>query len=782
MIASSPIKVVMAKSFMSATGQLDDAQKLSVNQFTRKLNLNPSSPEFLFERIPGVLDEHLRAVKIDRSLCAIIFKPEGGNICVVFYVATRDEAYQWSMGRRCEVHPDTGTFQTFLVKDEDVQSVERISAQLSIAAEDGADADKAGDGEAQAGEVLRDLEVLDAIDEEVARAPALGSAVNDDEDASSQEEPRFEGLFGHHSGRELRRLGVPLALMYRVRHIQTRAELEEASLVLPIDAYEALVGLAESGNYQSVLSEVTGSISYVAPKVVDVTDYAKALSTDTARAQFTVVEDEDELEKMLNEPLATWRLFLHRSQRRLVEQHSSGPVRVLGGAGTGKTVVAMHRARYLAKHVFKGADERILFTTFTQNLAMDIEESLRQLCSTALMRRIEVVHLDKWVSDFLKRQGFPRQIKYFDLSKETTRDSTLADLWTESVDSYGDMERHSRAFYREEWEQVIQAQGVTSEREYFRASRQGRGVGLTRKERQAIWPVFEEYRRQMSERGVCEREDALRAARHILEQRGDILPYRSVLVDEAQDMTNEAFKLIRQIVPEQPNDIFIVGDGHQRIYNHKVVLSHCGVHIVGRSHRLKINYRTSAQIQRFAMAVLEGQRVDDLNGEQDSLEGYRSLVQGVAPRVQVHDSLDAELETIQSFIQAPGAAASTCLVVRTNRQLDLYERALQDRGIPTYKLSRGRTEDARRPELRLATMHRVKGLEFERVILAGINEGEVPLAVAMNQSDDELVRESAELQERALFYVACSRAKREVLVTTSGEPSPFLKTLRGLQP
>ncbi len=480
---------------------------------------------------------------------------------------------------------------------------------------------------------------------------------------------------------------------------------------------------------------------------------------------------------VLNEPLATLRLFLHRSQRRLVEQRSSGPVRVLGGAGTGKTVVAMHRARYLAEHVFKGPDERILFTTFTQNLAMDIEENLRQLCPTALMRRIEVVHLDKWVNDFLKRQGFPRQIKYFDLAKETTRDSTLADMWTESVDSYGDLERYSHAFYREEWEQVIQAQGVTSEREYLRASRQGRGVGLTRKERQTIWPVFEEYRSQMSERGVCEREDALRAARHILEQRGDILPYQAVLVDEAQDMTNEAFKLIRQIVPKQPNDIFIVGDGHQRIYNHKVVLSHCGVHIVGRAHRLKINYRTSAQIQRFAMAVLEGQRVDDLDGERDSLEGYRSLVQGDPPRIQTHDSLDAELETIQAFIQRPGFAATTCLVVRTNKQLDLYERALNDRDIPTYKLSRGRIEDARRPELRLATMHRVKGLEFERVILAGINDGEVPLATALNRSDDALVRESAELQERALFYVACSRAKREVLVTTSGTPSPFLKTL-----
>lgn len=499
-------------------------------------------------------------------------------------------------------------------------------------------------------------------------------------------------------------------------------------------------------------------------------------------AHLTALTDTSAYERDLLTMLATWRLFLHRSQRRLVEQRSSGPVRVLGGAGTGKTVVAMHRVRYLAEHVFKAPDERILFTTFTQNLAMDIEESLRQLCSTAMMRRIEVVHLDKWVSDFLKRQGFPRQIKYFDLSKETTRDSTLADMWTESVDSYGDTERHSRTFFREEWEQVIQAQGVTSEREYFRASRQGRGVGLTRKERQAIWPVFEEYRRQMSERGVCEREDALRAARHILEQRGDILPYKCVLVDEAQDMTNEAFKLIRQIVPEQPDDIFIVGDGHQRIYNHKVVLSHCGVHIVGRSHRLKINYRTSAQIQRFAMAVLEGQRVDDLDAGEDSLSGYRSLVQGVAPRVELHESLDAELETIQAFIQAPGAAASTCLVVRTTRQLDLYERALNDRHIPTYKLSRGRIEDARRTELRLATMHRVKGLEFERVILAGVNEGEVPLARALNQSDDELVRESAELQERALFYVACSRAKREVLVTTSGKPSPFLTTLKALQP
>jgi superfamily I DNA/RNA helicase len=168
------------------------------------------------------------------------------------------------------------------------------------------------------------------------------------------------------------------------------------------------------------------------------------------------------------------------------------------------------------------------------------------------------------------------------------------------------------SFYPQEWAQVIQAQGITTSDEYLQASRVGRRKKLTRPMKQKIWSVFEEYRAQLNARGLKEMADAVRDARVILENKGDILPYRAVIVDEAQDMGMEAFKLIRQIIPESrgesKNNFFIVGDAHQRIYRHKVVLSRCGINIKGRSKKLKINYRTTEETRKWAVKLLEGSK------------------------------------------------------------------------------------------------------------------------------------------------------------------------------
>lgn len=735
-------QVALSKTFMKALGHLDTAQKRDANQFVMKFKGQPTAPDFNFELVGDAFDDNLRLLRVSRGLRAVVFRPEEGNAYVLLWMGPPEEARAWARRRSCKVHPDTGALQVFVVDHEDEQLFDQ-SAQLA------------------------------AQDPPAPEPPPTATEAPGAQAAAPA--PQFEGLFGDYSGSQLRRLGVPPALMYRVRHLDSREAFDKMTWMLSEDTEDALVQIIDGAGYNTVLQQVYGP-SAPLDRQVDLEDYASALATDTSRSLFKVVEDEEELARMMDQPLATWRTYLHRSQIRLVERDHSGPVRVLGGAGTGKTVVAMHRAVKLARDTFPHPNDRILVTTYTRNLAADIQENLRQLCSPEVMRRIEVVHLDGWVSDFLKRQGFERQIKYFSHSQ----DSTLADLWEEAMAQRDPSLSFPPTFYREEWEQVIQGLGVTTAREYYRVSRSGRGVRLARKQRHLLWLIFEEYRNLMADHGVCEREGALRAARHILVDKGDILPYRSILVDEAQDMSNEAFKLIRQMVPEpaeegRPNDIFIVGDGHQRIYNHKVVLGQCGIRIVGRAHRLRINYRTTAQIQHFAMSVLEGLEVDDLDGGADSLRGYRSLIRGDAPRVEMCPSFQAELETICAFLgQDQEQQRSTCLVTRTHKLLDQYAQALAAKGYSLYPLSRNKAEDASQPGLRLATMHRVKGLEFERVILAGLNQGLVPLEEAISHTDDDTVQQARRLQERALFYVACSRARRQVLLTSSGDPSPFL--------
>ncbi len=469
---------------------------------------------------------------------------------------------------------------------------------------------------------------------------------------------------------------------------------------------------------------------------------------------------------MLDAPLEKWRIFLHPSQRRMVSVHFNGPARVLGGAGTGKTVVAMHRAKHLVTNVFPDDADRILFTTFTNNLARDIQGNLRKLCPPGALRRIEVVHLDKWVADFLKRQGYRHRIAYWP-------QPPLKDLWEQAMalrpSGFGER------FFREEWDYVVQPSGCASYEDYKKARRAGRGVRLSRKQRKEIWPVFEEYRNLLDARGLRESVDAMRDAASLLEHRRGASPYRAVVVDEAQDMSTVAFQLLRNVIrAEQPNDLFIVGDGHQRIYRRKVVLSHAGVNIVGRSRKLYINYRTTDEIRRYAVALLQDVDVDDLDGGEDSNSRYKSLVHGQAPIIAACSTFPEEVEAIRAFV-VEGDPSRTCLVARTNGLLEQYEASLNALGVQTYRLRRSEAEDREADGLRLATMHRVKGLEFDRLVVAGVNEGVVPLAVGELRSEDGAVREEAEKRERALFYVAVTRARREVLVTAHGTPSPWLE-------
>ena len=567
--------------------------------------------------------------------------------------------------------------------------------------------------------------------------------------------------------RELARLGVPESCVAAVRDVDTLAQLEEIQDELPPEAFEALYWLGEGES----LEEVERAMAVTVQASVDTTDFLAALDRDASKRRFVTVEDDSALEAMLDAPLQKWRVFLHPSQRRLVARTWSGPVRVLGGAGTGKTVVAMHRAVYLAEKVFKEPTDRILFTTFTRNLAADISANLDAMCSPDVKRRIEVTHIDKWVAGLLKRAGYGYKLAYWG------QGDTLQRLWDLSMQLADPASKLEDSFYRDEWELVIQPNGCARWEDYKRASRAGRGSRLNRSQRKQAWAVFEEYRRQLERQGLREPEDALRDATTLLKEGKVRVSLRSIIVDEAQDMSTNAFRLLRQAIPtQQANDLFIVGDGHQRIYRKKVVLSRAGVAIVGRSHRLRINYRTTDEIRRYAIAVLEGTSFDDLDGEADTTARYRSLMHGEAPELLIAEDFDREVGAIAQWVQE-GALARTAVVARTNSLVERYTKALEARGIETRQVKRSEADDPSLPGLRMATMHRVKGLEFDRVVVAGMSEENMPWRRATERLADAAAREDAEAMERALLYVALTRARKAVLVTAVGAVSGWVDRL-----
>jgi len=247
-------------------------------------------------------------------------------------------------------------------------------------------------------------------------------------------------------------------------------------------------------------------------------------------------------------------------------------------------------------------------------------------------------------------------------------------------------------------------------------------------------------------------------------------------------MGMEAFKLIRQMIPEErpnhQNDIFIVGDAHQRIYRHRVILCQCGVNIRGRGRRLKINYRTTEETRSWAVKLLEGRPIDDLDGGRDSQKGYKSLLHGEPPQIANFVSFSEEIQWILSYLNKLEDEKiplnSVCLIARTRNLLLQYEGAIKAAGLQTYFIKRSVPEDRKSPGLRLATMHRVKGLEFDHMIIAGVNDGIVPLSYALMGQDNPFAEEESETRERALLYVSATRAKKDVLITSHGNKSRFL--------
>ncbi len=721
-------KVALGDGFLQAFAAIPRAQQKAVMNFVSKFRANPRAPGINYEVIRNARDANFRSVRIDQSYRGIVLSPEQGNVYILLWVDKHDDAYAWAERHRCQIHPTTGSLQLFEVEHERVAAIadasETVAQPISTATEPSAIPRK----------------------------------------AKLDEQPLF-----NLDNATLLSLGVPQERLGLVQALTSEQALEKAEARLPVEAFEALYLLAAGTPLADVLHE------YAAPtqKSVDTQDFEAALEHPATQRRFHVPEDEQELGRMLNAPLERWRVFLHPSQRQLVERDWNGPVRVLGGAGTGKTVVAMHRARWLVSQPSWPKGARLLFTTFTSNLALDIADNLRKICTPEQSQRIEVLNLDAWVSQFVKRNGYQSMIIY-----PGGRDKQYEHCWTQALALVPGELGLPESFYHEEWQRVILTQQVRSRQEYFSASRIGRGVALNRRQRADIWPVFEEMREQLVRGGFVTAEDAVYYALELLNTGDDKRSYHAVVVDEGQDFAAEALKLLRALVPEQTNDMFIVGDAHQRIYQRKTSLSQCGVNIMGRGRKLKINYRTTELIRRYATALLEDVEIDDLDGGLDGTQNYRSLILGQAPILQNCADLASEGQWILQQIkqlQTEGVSLSEiCIVARTNRLCSDYEQILQSQGLPTHTLSRQKVDDRAKEGVRFATMHRIKGLEFRCVMMAGINAGVVPLRVAMHASQDVVEQRLTDLNERALFHVAATRAVRYLYISSHGVPSEYL--------
>ena len=770
---SANATVAMANDFLEAYAKLPRNVQRRMSAFINKFQNDPTQPGFNYEKIASA-EEGMCSVRVDDTYRVIVLREKGTGVYLLLWVDHHDEAYDWARRRRCAVNARTGTLQVY--------STQHVEQAADAQGDGGAAGGLAGDAGAAGGHARADgrgagsgMPVAGGGREVGAAGVYGGDEMPAPDSSGGQWETSGLALpshpFARYDEERLLDLGVPQELLAFVRGLTGVDALAAAKRDLPRDAYENLEFLAHDLPYDEVLDMYRSSIAAdgdedgTASKVPST--IAGSLANDVSRGAFYVVEGEFELQRILDAPLEQWRVFLHPSQRKLVEKRFSGPARVLGGAGTGKTVVAMHRARRLASQL-TNPREKVLFTTYTKNLAADIQQNLRQICTTDELRRIEVTNLDAWVAQFLKSRGYGYSIEY--------SDHRLEQHWETAIARSGVDDCRGAGFYADEWRQVICDQGVSTWDEYAHARRAGRGVRLNRKERADVWKVVGEYREVLRENKVRDVESAYCDARVLLAGMADAPLYRHVVVDEGQDLSRAAYRVVRALAGEEkPDDIFIVGDAHQRIYGRQMPLSGCGINIRGRGNKLKVNYRTTDEIKRRAEGLLAGVEYDDLDGGVDQQGGSTSLTHGEVPTFAQYGDAVKEAQAVAKkvceLVAGGVAAKDICVVARTNDRVDKFRSLVADRGIAGVKLEAREADDRARDGVRFASMHRVKGLEFEAVFVVGVNKGVVPPEAALSQARADGSEEELLAGERNLLYVAMTRAKRHAYVSCSGTPS-----------
>jgi hypothetical protein len=558
-------------------------------------------------------------------------------------------------------------------------------------------------------------------------------------------------LLVHLAEQDLLGYGVPAEWIADVRSASEDGLLAIVDH-LPTEAAEAVLELAVGRTPQAPRP--------VAPS-------ADPFEHPDALRRFRVMTNVEELTRALEYPWERWTVFLHPAQRELVERRFGGPARVSGTAGTGKTIVAIHRAAYLAR---TNPDARVLLTTYSDTLANALRIKLGRLIGTEprLRERIDVESLDSVARRLHSILLGPAEVASREVVRNLVRDSAM-----------GAEHAYSLPFLVSEWRDVVDAWQIGSWVDYRDVARLGRKTRVPEKRRQQLWVVFDRMREELARKKLLTQADIYsRLAAHITASGRP--PYDFVVVDEAQDLSVSQLRFLAALGSGRPDALFFTGDLGQRIFQLPFSWRSLGVDIRGRSGTLRINYRTSHQIRAQADRLL-GLEVSDVDGNNEKRGDAISVFNGPAPVIRVLDDQGAETEVVGRWLAdraAEGVPASEMGVfVRSDAELARAQAAVTAAGLQGAILDE--TVKPARDQVSIATMHLTKGLEFRAVAVMACDDEVVPLQARIQEVADDGDLEDAYDTERHLLYVACTRARDHLLVTGVKPASEFLEDLVG---
>ena len=566
-------------------------------------------------------------------------------------------------------------------------------------------------------------------------------------------------FFSTFSSEQLLKIGVPESYIDTVKSFNDIDDLEKYQTLLPVDAFDNLFYLLDGISIQSIIEEIEEGINK---------DDNSGISVNSQR-NFVLVENADKLDELLSGDFAKWKIFLHPSQNIVAYSNFKGSVKVSGGAGTGKTIAALHRLKFLSKNLKQG-EKPILFTTYTKSLVNNIEQCVNDLGISR--ENIIIKNLHAFAVDFAKQN---------DIINAKTRiifDNQEKELWQIALDL--NTSPFDEFFFHDEYNDVILFNNIKTVDEYLRTARVGRTQRIGRQDKIDIWANIERYKELKNKENKISFNELMGILSDFLEKTSEAKPFSHIICDELQDFSNIELRFIRNLVPDGENDLFLVGDPLQNIYGKLINFSKCKINIRGkRSKRLKVNYRTTEEIKRLAIATIKEIPFDNFDGEEESKNGYISLLHGEKPAYLVFETKDAECEYIISFIksiinQNAVRLNEICIAARTHQILDSIKNHLYHSHI-SYTYLSGEPDQKIENNLVISTFHNTKGLEFKVMILMGVDKENTPYKppyfLALDGSQQKIHFKA----ETSLLYVAMSRAIGNLLITGTGEKCDLVK-------
>jgi superfamily I DNA/RNA helicase len=692
----------IADTFQSSLGKLNAQEQKAVKTTAFDLQMGLSGNSTQFHKIERAKDPNFWSVRANSDIRLIVHKT--ATSILLCYVDHHDDAYAWAGRRRIENHPVTGATQIVEVRE----LVEDVTIQRPVVAN---------------------------------VAPETLPAIFDNLDKD-----------------QLLSIGVPADWLDDVLSADEETFLRVADH-LPQEAAEILLEVA--GGDVSFLQAVQQSQSARA-EIPDAED--NGFAHPDAQRRFRVVQDSDELSLALDFPWEKWTVFLHPSQRIFAYRSYNGPARVAGSAGTGKTVVAIHRALALHK---KYPESRILLTTFTKTLANAMRVKLERLVGigSSAIEKIDVKHLEGVAYELMQKTG--QQPNILSLSQ-------LQSFFKYACKQL-EIEDFSNGFLLAEWEHVVDAWQLKSWEDYRDVKRLGRKTRIGGAQREKLWSIFDYVWNTISSRNLTTWPSVFSALHG---NSAASFNYANIIIDEAQDISVSELKFVAGLVGDKTDGLFFAGDLGQRIFRQPFSWKSLGVDVRGRSNTLKINYRTSHQIRQQADRLLP-KEISDLDENEESRKATISLFNSLPPQILVVDDFEDETSIISDWIKqqvSVGTPASEIgIFVRSEDELPRAKAAIIDAGQNAFKITDKFEENT--DAISFGAMHLAKGLEFRSVAVMACDEDVLPQQDRLERVTDASDLAEVYETERHLLYVACTRAREHLLVTGVEPGSEFLEDL-----